>query len=151
MIVDSREFRSALPSILHHREFEILPATLETGDYILTNEIAVERKSISDLYSSFNSGRLYKFLIFQLIFDRYTQATNLTRHFKKPSLLIEFSEDRPFGFNPEDMTQDISPSHIISKLVILTMHFPTLRLLWSRSPHAAAKLFEELKVQCNFF
>jgi DNA excision repair protein ERCC-4 len=37
----------------------IVPATLTVGDYILTPEICVERKSIPDLVSSFNSGRLY--------------------------------------------------------------------------------------------
>ena len=37
----------------------IVPATLTVGDYILTPEICVERKSIPDLVLSFNSGRLY--------------------------------------------------------------------------------------------
>jgi ERCC4-type nuclease len=37
----------------------IVPATLTVGDYILTPEICVERKSIPDLVASFNSGRLY--------------------------------------------------------------------------------------------
>lgn len=37
----------------------IVPAMLTVGDYILTPEICVERKSIPDLVSSFNSGRLY--------------------------------------------------------------------------------------------
>ena len=37
----------------------IVPATLTVGDYILTPDICVERKSIPDLVSSFNSGRLY--------------------------------------------------------------------------------------------
>jgi DNA excision repair protein ERCC-4 len=59
IIVDSREFRSALPNILYQREFDITPATLEVGDYILTPEICIERKSLSDLYQSLSSGRLY--------------------------------------------------------------------------------------------
>lgn len=32
-----------------------------------------------------------------------------------------------------------------SKLVLLTLHFPRLRLLWSRSLHATADLFRTLK------
>lgn len=35
------------------------PATLEIGDFILTPEISIERKSVSDLFGSFASGRLY--------------------------------------------------------------------------------------------
>lgn len=59
VIVDMREFRSTLPSLLHASKMIVVPATLTVGDYILTPDICVERKSIPDLISSFNSGRLY--------------------------------------------------------------------------------------------
>ena len=59
VIVDMREFRSSLPSLLHASGLLVLPVTLTVGDYILTPDICVERKSIPDLVSSFNSGRLY--------------------------------------------------------------------------------------------
>ena len=36
VIVDMREFRSELPSLLHKRGIDIEPVTLEVGDYILT-------------------------------------------------------------------------------------------------------------------
>lgn len=67
VIVDMREFRSELPSLIHKRGVEIEPVTLEVGDYILTPEICVERKSISDLIGSLGNGRLYN------------QATAMTR------------------------------------------------------------------------
>jgi DNA excision repair protein ERCC-4 len=54
-----REFLSKLPSLLHASKLVVVPATLTVGDYILTPDICVERKSIPDLVSSFNSGRLY--------------------------------------------------------------------------------------------
>lgn len=53
-----REFRSTLPSLLHAANLLVIPATLTVGDYILTPDICVERKSLADLVSSFNSGRL---------------------------------------------------------------------------------------------
>ncbi len=56
--MDSREFRSALPAILYSKDFEIVPATLTVGDYMITPDIVVERKSLSDLIQSFTSGRL---------------------------------------------------------------------------------------------
>ena len=59
VIVDMREFRSTLPSLLHASKMIVVPATLTVGDYILTPDICVERKSIPDLVQSFNSGRLY--------------------------------------------------------------------------------------------
>lgn len=58
IIVDVREIRSSLPSMLHAANNLVIPATLTIGDYILTPDICVERKSLSDLISSFNSGRL---------------------------------------------------------------------------------------------
>lgn len=58
VIVDVREFRSSLPSLLHASGVEVVPVTLTIGDYVLSPEICVERKSIPDLISSFNSGRL---------------------------------------------------------------------------------------------
>jgi DNA excision repair protein ERCC-4 len=59
VVVDVREFRSQLPCALFTRGMEVVPKTLEIGDYILTPDICVERKSLADLYASFQSGRLY--------------------------------------------------------------------------------------------
>lgn len=38
---------------------DVVPVTLEVGDYILAPTVCVERKSITDLFGSLNSGRLY--------------------------------------------------------------------------------------------
>ena len=59
VIVDMREFRSSLPSLLHERGFLIDPVTLNVGDYILAPDLCVERKSIPDLIGSIESGHLY--------------------------------------------------------------------------------------------
>lgn len=80
ILVDMREFRSELPSLIHKRGINLEPLTLDIGDYILTPDICVERKSISDLIGSLNSGRLYK------------QAEAMTRHYKKPIILIEHEQ-----------------------------------------------------------
>lgn len=34
---------------------------------------------------------------------------------------------------------------LISKLCLLTLHFPKLRIIWSRSLHATADIFHALK------
>ncbi|KAF5368137.1 hypothetical protein D9615_010213 [Tricholomella constricta] len=57
---------------------------LSRWDYIITPEICVERKSLSDLISSLNSGRLY------------TQCELMSVHYTTPMLLIEFEEDKAF-------------------------------------------------------
>ncbi|XP_053936267.1 DNA repair endonuclease XPF [Cuculus canorus] len=134
IIVDMREFRSELPSLIHRRGIDIEPVTLEVGDYILTPDICVERKSISDLIGSLNNGRLY------------TQCISMSRYYKRPILLIEFDPNKPFSLIPRgSLHQEISSNDVTSKLTLLTLHFPKLRILWCPSPHATAELFEELK------
>uniref|UniRef100_A0A8C8A595 DNA repair endonuclease XPF n=1 Tax=Otus sunia TaxID=257818 RepID=A0A8C8A595_9STRI len=134
VIVDMREFRSELPSLIHRRGIDIEPVTLEVGDYILTPDICVERKSISDLIGSLNNGRLY------------AQCISMSRYYKRPILLIEFDPNKPFSLIPRgSLHQEISSNDVTSKLTLLTLHFPKLRILWCPSPHATAELFEELK------
>ena len=101
VIVDMREFRSELPSLLHKRGMDIEPVTLEVGDYILTPEICVERKSISDLIGSLNSGRLYN------------QATSMSRFYNSPMLLIEFDTNKPFSLQGKYyMSRDVQSSDL---------------------------------------
>ena len=134
VIVDMREFRSELPSLLHRRGLDIEPITLEVGDYILTPDTCVERKSVSDLIGSLQSGRLY------------TQCLSMTRYYRKPVLLIEFDPAKPFSLTARsDFRHEISANDISSKLTLLTLHFPRLRILWCPSPHVTADLFLELK------
>uniref|UniRef100_A0AAY4AT46 ERCC4 domain-containing protein n=1 Tax=Denticeps clupeoides TaxID=299321 RepID=A0AAY4AT46_9TELE len=134
VIVDMREFRSELPSLLHRRGLDIEPVTLEVGDYILTPDVCVERKSVSDLIGSLQSGRLY------------TQCLSMTRFYRRPVLLIEFDPAKPFSLVARgDLRGEISASDVTSKLTLLTLHFPRLRLLWCPSPHVTAELFQELK------
>lgn len=134
IIVDMREFRSELPSLIHRRGIDIEPVTLEVGDYILTPDICVERKSVSDLIGSLNNGRLY------------SQCVSMCRYYKRPVLLIEFDPNKPFSLTSRSsIHQEISVNDITSKITLLTLHFPRLRILWCPSPYATAELFEELK------
>ena len=59
IVVDVRDFRSTLPSLLYGGGLAVVPRTLLVGDYVLSAEVCVERKGISDLFQSLASGRLY--------------------------------------------------------------------------------------------
>ncbi|XP_010531682.1 PREDICTED: DNA repair endonuclease UVH1 [Tarenaya hassleriana] len=134
VIVDMREFMSSLPNVLHQKGMRIIPITLEVGDYILSPSICVERKSIQDLFMSFTSGRLFH------------QVEMMARYYRIPVLLIEFSQDKSFSFqSASDISDDVTPNSIISKLSLLVLHFPRLRIIWSRSLHATAEIFTALK------
>jgi len=134
VIVDVREFRSALPSMLHLNGMEVRPVTLEVGDYVLSPEVCVERKAITDLIQSLSSGRLFN------------QAEAMLRYYRRPALLIECEEGRPFGLvNPNELGPDISTQSVLSKLSLMLLHFPKLRLLWSRSAVHTVAIFTALK------
>lgn len=145
IVVDIREFRSSLPSLLHARSIVIVPCMLTVGDYVLSPNIVIERKSVSDLISSFRDGRLY------------TQAESMFLHYKSPMLLIEFDQNKSFTLEPfADLSghfSSVNPNNVSSdlqsKLVLLTLAFPKLRIIWSSSPYQTAEIFESLKAQEN--
>lgn len=143
VVVDVREFRSALPSLLHGRSMVVVPCQLTVGDYVLSPTICIERKSIRDLIQSFKSGRLFN------------QAETMLQHYKNPMLLIEFDHNKSFTLDPfADLTSvatlkmpDNENKDLQSKLVLLTLAFPRLKVIWSSSPYQTAEIFEELKKQ----
>ncbi|GME49963.1 DNA repair protein rad16 [Neofusicoccum parvum] len=141
VVVDVREFRSSLPSLCHGRNMVVVPCMLTVGDYVLTPNICIERKSVSDLISSFNNGRLYN------------QAETMLQHYKSPMLLIEFDQNKSFTLEPfADLSQSAAAAAMAvpdlqAKIVMLTIAFPRLRIIWSSSPYQTAEIFEELKKQ----
>jgi len=84
IIVDHREKNSLVSSELMGMGMEIEFRQLLIGDYVITDEIAVERKTIDDFVSSMINKRL----IFQL--------SDLKKNFKKPLLLIEGTDEQDF-------------------------------------------------------
>uniref|UniRef100_A0A093V9E8 DNA repair protein rad16 n=2 Tax=Talaromyces marneffei PM1 TaxID=1077442 RepID=A0A093V9E8_TALMA len=161
VVVDVREFRSALPSLLHGRSMVVVPCQLTVGDYVLTPDICVERKSVRDLISSLKNGRLYN------------QAETMLKHYKNPLLLIEFDQNKSFTFdafasaslpstsflsdyvftssgNPasaasSSLVNPSTPKSAQHMLVLLTLAFPRLKIIWSSSPYQTAEIFAELK------
>ncbi|KAK5065336.1 hypothetical protein LTR84_001174 [Exophiala bonariae] len=143
VVVDVREFRSALPSLLHGRNMAVVPCQLTVGDYVLSPTICVERKSVGDLISSFKNGRLFN------------QAETMLQHYQYPFLLIEFDHNKSFTLDPfADLTSlstlkmpGADNKDLQSKIVLLTLAFPRLKVIWSSSPYQTAEIFEELKKQ----
>ncbi|KAG5437732.1 hypothetical protein PCANB_000445 [Pneumocystis canis] len=104
------------------------------GDYILSPSLCVERKSLKDLVSSLNSGRLY------------TQCEMMQQYYSTPILLIEFDQNKTFNFEPfTEITSNINTNNLQSKLVLLTIAFPKLRIIWSSGFYATCDIFVELK------
>ncbi|KAJ5092555.1 hypothetical protein NUU61_007425 [Penicillium alfredii] len=160
VVIDVREFRSALPSLLHGNSMIVIPCQLTVGDYILTPDICVERKSVRDLITSLRNGRLYN------------QAETMLQYYKTPLLLIEFDQNKSFTFDAfasasagttfstdygfsstgaatssssSSLTNPSNPKSAQHLLVLLTLAFPRLKIIWSSSPYQTAEIFAELK------
>lgn len=80
IVVDQRELDSHIARTLSKRDdLTTRLETLAVGDYILSDRVAVERKSISDFLDTLTGG------------DRslFGQIADLTRHYARPLLIIE--------------------------------------------------------------
>ena len=81
IVVDERERKSGIPKLLQAIGVNVEVKTLPIGDYIVSHETVVERKSIHDFISSIFDGRLFD------------QCNRLKEHFKFPIILLEGSVD----------------------------------------------------------
>ncbi|TYJ54668.1 hypothetical protein B9479_004702 [Cryptococcus floricola] len=153
IIVDLREIGALLPSLIDAAGIKVIPCTLTVGDYILSPKMCVERKSLADLEGSLNNGRLH------------TQCEQMTAHYETCILLIEFDEDK-FGMRtkedsrreaagrPSNNTPNTNPDepwrqdtfYIQAKLVLLSLHFPKLKIIWSSSPQETVRILSDLKL-----
>src|ERR671937_3225905 len=77
IVVDEREKGSRIPDLLLQAGATIDFAQLKVGDYIVSPETAVERKTIRDLISSIYDGRLF------------LQCSHLIKHYQKPLLVVQ--------------------------------------------------------------
>lgn len=143
VIVDSREFTEAsyLPFLLHLNKVQVVPMTLNVGDYIVTDRICVERKTVSDLVQSFSSGRLFE------------QCANMVKYYDTPVLLIEFDQAKSFSMEPfseGNRSRDsakLAQEQVQQNLALLLIYYPKLRIIWSMSPDHAAKILVDLKME----
>lgn len=134
VIVDVREFRASLPSILHQNNYEVIPLSISVGDYIVSPKISLERKSTSDLIQSLTHGRLF------------TQTERMLKYYQHSGLLIQFEENETFQLVAPNEYKDKIQGHLVtSKLALLTIHFPKLKVFWARNPKNSVEIVKFLK------
>ncbi|WP_321430144.1 DEAD/DEAH box helicase [uncultured Methanolobus sp.] len=123
IIVDQREIRSSVARSLDRNGVEITVNTLEVGDYILSDRIAVERKETQDFVGS---------LIEQKLFG---QIVNLSRTYEKPILIIEGES----LFN----CRGINPNAIHGTLASISLDFG-VPIFHTRDPEDTAALLQHI-------
>ncbi|KJH50409.1 ERCC4 domain protein [Dictyocaulus viviparus] len=130
------------PIVLHYTYFLTklcvhIDFYLLVGDYVLSPEIAVERKALDDLTQSLQSGRVFK------------QSEQMLRHYPNSVLLIESNrkfESKIVNGGPFQGELSRHCREIRALLCSLLRMTPRLKLIWSLSPVNSAEYFVELKV-----
>ncbi len=77
IVVDERENNSGIPDLLRKAGAVIDFAQLKVGDYIVSPETAIERKTVRDLINSIYDGRLL------------VQCSDLVKHYQKPLIVVQ--------------------------------------------------------------
>ncbi|MDZ7849948.1 MAG: DEAD/DEAH box helicase [Halodesulfurarchaeum sp.] len=128
IVIDQRELDAHIARKLSKREgIETRLETLEVGDYVLSDRVAVERKSIADFLSTLLDGGD------RALFD---QAGNLTRHYRRPVLLVE-------GEGNLYEERNVHPNAIRGALASLAVDFG-ISVLFTRDEADTAALLETI-------
>ena len=81
IVIDERERKSGIPKLLRAIGVNVEVKTLPIGDYIVSHETVVERKSIHDFISSIFDGRLFD------------QCSRLKDNYQFPLIILEGNID----------------------------------------------------------
>ncbi len=81
IIVDSRERNSELIEAMKAKGIELEFKTAHVGDYIISDRVCIERKTVPDFESSLINGRLFE------------QAKRLKENYEFPILILEGDPD----------------------------------------------------------
>ncbi len=128
IVIDQRELDASIARTLSTMDgVETRLETLEVGDYVLSDRVAVERKTISDFLSTLLDGGD------RALFD---QAGDLARHYSRPVLLVEGEGDL-YG------ERNVHPNAIRGALASLAVDFG-ISVLFTRDESDTAALLETI-------
>ena len=120
IIIDEREKASGVPRELSKlgvlADYRLLPI----GDYILSEDVGIERKSCRDLIASIYDGRLFE------------QLSQLTHHYAKSFLLIE-------GDIAEALKEMENPNVFYGTIASLSLSLP-ISLLYTTNKEQTSRI-----------
>ncbi len=123
MIVDSRELPTAVPRELTRMNVEISSESLDIGDYIISEDVAVERKEAGDFLQSLIDGRLF------------VQLSALRSAYRRPVMIIE--GEQLIGLRA------INPNSIYGALATIAIRIQ-IPILWARNATETANILFRL-------
>ena len=126
---DSREERSGIPSLLRAAGLLVVVKNLSMGDYVLSDQIVVERKSAPDFAHSLFDGRLFD------------QAKRLAEHYPYVVFIVE---GNPLRLN----RYKNRVKQITAAIATLAIDY-NARILYSEGPRHTALIIESLVKRLN--
>ena len=124
VVADEREKAGGVPEELAKLNVRVYFSRLPVADYVLSPEIAVERKTVRDLVSSVYDSRLFY------------QASRLAASFAKPYLLVEGDSKEVEG-----LTRNLKSYY--GAIANVTVAYD-LRVIYTASPRETAIAIAEL-------
>ncbi len=124
VFVDQREIRSHVAQALEKLGLDIVLRTLEVGDYVVSDRVGIERKTVEDFLSTLIDGR-----------DLFGQISDLVRTFERPLLIIEGE-----GLYT---TRQVNPNSIRGVLTSIAIDF-RVPIIFSRDEEDTAALISTI-------
>lgn len=87
ILADTREVKSGVLKCLDRQGIELKTMKLDVADYVVSDDMAVERKTIADFNASLIDGKR----------NLFSQLLDLSKTYKKPVLIIEGDENLASG------------------------------------------------------
>lgn len=119
LIVDSRELPTAVARELTRLDVEISGESLEIGDYVASEDVAIERKESGDFIQSLIDGRLF------------VQLSALRSAYRRPVLIIE--GEQIIGLRA------VNPASIYGALASIAIRIQ-VPILWTRNAEETANV-----------
>ena len=119
IIIDSREFLSEVVRYLSDYDCKITIKRLDVGDYILSDDVIIERKTSSDFVNSIIDNRLFP------------QIKKLKENYRKPILIIE-------GYDLFSH-RNVTPKSIYSAIAAVAVDF-NVPIIWSENAKETAEI-----------
>jgi Fanconi anemia group M protein len=119
IVVDSRDISSPTARELVSLGVAVKQETLELGDFILSDAVVVERKTVDDFAASIIDGRLFN------------QVAELKEAVSKPLIVIEGETLQP--------SRDIRPEAMMGAIASVLVDFG-VPLVWTKTPAETAQL-----------
>jgi Fanconi anemia group M protein len=116
---DCRERQSRTCDWLRSFDAEVVEKQLEVADYIVSDRVGIERKTIDDFLESVINGRIF------------SQLENLAASFEKPMLIIEGDQKSLFT------ARKMHPNSVYGALSSIAIDYG-VPIIWTHSPQATA-------------